>query len=568
MSRIKFRCSSCSKTLAVSESHAGKVATCPQCGTKLRIPELPASGLSPSASSQPPAEPRRPEPPPNPFREDDYDELEEMDSYEGSDSDAGFDDDMGFGPVPDVDSHRGSGGRRESSRAAGRRAGQGTGQASASRSAGPSADTFGKSVVGAIVACMVAAFFCVVWLVVVAVSDMELGILAWGMGAAVGLVGGVIARNPSGLYCGLITCIAVMGVLAAKGVMLALISLATFGVDMIADMQMAMSPRQQQLNHAMADQMLADNQFEGVEKEYAELYVSSFYSGSDDLYDEMSDEMLEVSEQVDQRVQDALSQKTSEEEEQLLAAARGRHPEWIENNDHYLAMLNLLINEEGTLSEELSAQARNELAMLGDDWDSEYYSSIEYDERERRSAELRKLAAERLVGMSDADRDQAVRDLLKQYPAWRPFEDAYSAMVEKLHHEGTLTGPLAEHAEATVAYDMTPDYPDYFEEVSEEDQETRDEELQTLVNERLVTMNAEDREALIADSKSRYPDWYTGDGLFPVEDGMQDALEEMGTDGTFWGNFKVVFGPLDILWLVLCAASAFGTAQKFGVAEA
>lgn len=580
MSKIKFRCSGCSKTLSVSLAHAGKVATCPQCGVNLKIPQVATESAAPKTPAvEKPSKSAPPEPPRNPYREDDYDELDDVDSYDDYDEfedPAADDDDMGFGPVPGIDSDSGYDDLTESS-SAGTARGQRTrgvkGVAGRSQTGGRQAAKrrdSGKSVVGAIVASMVAAFFCVVWLVVVAVTGRELGILAWGMGGAVGLVAGVIARNPSPLYCSIITCIAVMGVLAAKGLMLAFLSLMTFGVSMIEEMEMAFSPRQQKLDHAMADEMLENGQFDGLEKDYAEAWGQSYYSGDEDADDEMSEEVRGVAEQVQQKIRDELSQKSPEEEEQLLQAARDRHPEWIEDENHYLAMLHAMLQEEGTLTDELAAQARSELQLLDGDWDEEYSTAVDYEEQSRRAAQLRKMAAERLVGMTDDEKDQAIREALKEHPSWRPYMYAYTAMIEKLHNEGELTGDLAEHAKETVALQMTPDeYPDYFDEVSYEEQQARDSELEVIVSERLATLDTSAREALIEDAKTRYPDWYTGEGLFSGGDTeMQEALDEIGTDGTLWGNFLAVFSLFDVLWLFLCASTAYATTQKCGVVEA
>jgi hypothetical protein len=358
-----------------------------------------------------------------------------------------------------------------------------------------------------------------------------------------------------------------MSVLAAKGIMVALIMAMSWGANILVDLA-DMSPERQKLLHATADQMLADGKFEGLEKEYAELYVSSFFSGDGDLYGEMTEEMFEISDDFDAKIREELKTKTPEQEQQLLADARSRHPDWIEDHNHYLAAVDELLSEEGALSEELAAHAKSELASLDNSWDEEYYESVAPAEIAKRRTELRKMAAERIQGKSQAERDDSVRKTLEKHPSWLAYPDAYTAMVEKMHHEGAFSGTLAEHAKATYEMEFTEEYPDYFENISEVDSEARDKELRTAVNEKLLTMDDAARKALIAETKARNPDWYGGE--MTSEDAqkeMEEALNEIGSDGTFLGSLGAVFSPIDFLWLFLGATTAFGTAHKYGTNE-
>lgn len=78
MERITFRCSNCSKALAIDARHAGKQVACPGCSTQLTIPNesatAPIEATSPTEET-PPAVPKNPfavdtseqaAPPPNP----------------------------------------------------------------------------------------------------------------------------------------------------------------------------------------------------------------------------------------------------------------------------------------------------------------------------------------------------------------------------------------------------------------------------------------------------------------------------------------------------------------------
>ncbi len=527
MERIQFRCPNCSKALAIDSQHAGKQVACPDCGTHLAIPAASAAtsnpvGNVPPASTQPVA-------PPNPFAIDSP--VAAPNAPAQSPYAATF-------PPADASPSGGNADTR----------------------ATPS---MGKSIGGLLVAAVVAGVFSVVWLIVAAISGYELGILAWAMGGAVGLVAGAIGRNPSPVYCGLAATIAVMSVLAAKGIMVLALMALSWGADFAMELA-DFSPEQEKFLAVTADQMLVDGEFKGMEKQYAEAYVASYFSGGD-VYDVMTDEMYDVSEQVDLRVETQLGLKTPEEKEQLCAAARERHPEWIEDYNHYLAIVDEMQSEEGTLSAELAAHAKYELAAMDYSWDDEYYDSVSADELTSRQQELRKMAAERIKDMDEPQLDQAVRDALERHLEWNPYPDAHNALLEKMHGEGVFSGPLAEHAKATIEYEMTADYPDYFDEVDDDDFQKRDEEVRGKVNEKLLSMDIAARDSLVEDAMSRYPDWQrVSMTAEEAQQEMDQVMEELGTDGTLRGNFLAVFSVFDLLWLFLGATTAFGTAMKYG----
>ncbi len=107
--------------------------------------------------------------------------------------------------------------------------------------------------------------------------------------------------------------------------------------------------------------------------------------------------------------------------------------------------------------------------------------------------------------------------------------------------------------------------PDFSENTDFDLQNKRNDELAVSVNEQLATMSADQRMALIKDVKSRFPKWSSVLGLADANiEELDKALKDTGSDGTFWGSFKMVFRWFDILRLFLGDSTAFGVAYRQG----
>jgi hypothetical protein len=260
-----------------------------------------------------------------------------------------------------------------------------------------------------------------------------------------------------------------------------------------------------------------------------------------------------------------LDTMSGEAREQLIVDARARHPEWIEDQNHYYAAIHQLSTEPGTLDEALSAHAKNELQQISGESDPSYSRSIAPIESQKRSSQLRALAAKHLANLDENQRDQAVRDTLKSYPKWNPFPDAASAIVEQMVLKGELEGDVAKHAQTQVDATFKHEYEGYDEETPYNETQNRESELRKKISEKLVGLDPAGRDEVIQDSKSRYPDWFVQDESFEEEHAELEAeMAKTGSDGTFWGSLKAVFGFLDILWLFLGASTAFGVTRKYG----
>ena len=398
---------------------------------------------------------------------------------------------------------------------------------------------------------------------------MELGILAWGLGGAIGLTAGLIGRNPSVLYCGSTAAIAMASVLLAKVVMASFLMLAGFGMNLMQDIADFSPDREKQL-HALADEWSHQGELDFEQQEYADRYIQAYYSQQPELlYKDIDAETdHQTSTEFQSSLRSRLDEMTPEQTEQLLADAKERHPEWIEDQDHYYAMLNQLLTPPAELDEGLSAHAQYQLHQVNRDSDQNYLQSIAPNEVKKRSTRLRELAAERLVGLDDKARDQAVRETMSQYPKWNPYPDAAVAMMEKMVREGGFDDKVAERAKAKVAEELEGDYSDFSDNTSYEMIQQLNGEIQSAVSRRLVDLDPDARQILIQETQARYPDWY-GEHMTAEQQHarMKEAMAEIGTDGTFWGSLKAVFGLIDFLWLFLGASTAFGTAKKYGEAE-
>ncbi|TWT82442.1 hypothetical protein CA13_39050 [Planctomycetes bacterium CA13] len=556
--KIQFPCIHCQKTLAVAAQHAGKTIACPGCKEKMQVP-----------STQPPLLHPTPQSHRTPRSDDSLGPKRSLSErsvtpnhFAGPPSTGdlvGSDNLPPTSPSPQLSSSSTANVASGGSSQPDVPRSQATDLQTASTTGSPSA---GRSVAGLVVASIVAMVCTAVWLLVVAFSGYELGILAWGIGGVIGLVAGAIGRNPSPVYCGLAAGIAGMSFVGAKLIMATAIMLLSVGADFMETFA-NFTPEAMKQSHAMADQMLVDGEFEGAEKEYANYYVTTYFSDTDD--EELSEGAYQVSEQVEERIQSELEPKTPTEREQLIAAARERHPEWIEDNNLYLAVVDQMLNDSKSLGDDLAAQAKSELASLDGSWDEAYYESNAPEELSRRRAELRKQAAQQIRSMSELERDQAICATLGRYPEWDPFPNAKTAMMEKMANEGKFAGGLSEHALATLESELNDEYSDYFETVSDEEYDQREVQLQQAVGKELALMDQASREALVADTRGRHPDWLGQEiDAELAQQELEEAMDELGTDGSFLGSIQAVCGLFDLLWLFLGASTAFSTAAKFG----
>lgn len=434
--------------------------------------------------------------------------------------------------------------------------------------------SLGRSVGGLFAAAGVAFVAMIVWLIIAGVTGYELGVLAWGMGGVIGLAAGLIARNPSPVYCGSVAGLALLSVVGAKIVMAGMLMLAGMTMNFAANMAGQFDPEVNKTYHAALDQQLADGTLTGDEKAFAEDQINQFFDGN---YDgELTEEQYEVGEALKEKVHAEVAELDDAGREALLVAARRRHPEWIEDNNHYLAVVDDMVAG-GRLEGELADQGRFATSSLDGKYDSEYTMNLAPAERSRRDEAVRKAATAELAALDTAARDAKVREAMARHPAWNPYPDATLAMISRMQSEGGFDAAMSDVAARRIRDEMDQEWGETDFELpdgEEIDYEARQEEnrsMQAVVNEQLRELDAEARRELIAEARTDHPNWIPASASAEERlEAMKAVLtdgEDINLDGTFIGGLKAVCSPLDALWLILCGSTAFTVARKQGTPD-
>jgi DNA-directed RNA polymerase subunit RPC12/RpoP len=562
--KIQFACSHCGSTLAVPVVYVGKKAKCPVCSSPIMVPASGTGGQEGVAGPEPASD--TPWSSAAPATQDAassarpsnslFDELDSLGAASGQ-------------PLPPASASRDRM-RADATTASGGGLGY---QADA-----PATTSTGRSIAGLAAAMGVGLAAMIVWLVLAAMSGYELGILAWGIGALIGLVSGVIARNPSPAFCAMVAVIAMGAILSAKLVMaLAIVAIHFFSTKME---EFVLPPVYDKYSHAYVDQVLADNYFVGDQKRFAIELNADYFEPRDEEDLEAQEEgeaaktLTEVQQEIDDQlrrefyrlVRQRVDNATDEEKATWLANAHQRHPAWIEDHSHYQAAVIELMAQPGQLDADLTAHAQYSLSFLnndGSDYDEAYSENITPAEYNRRDGALNLKCAEFLRTKSPAEIESLLRQGLQKYPAFAPYPEAFTATLDKMVLDGSLDPALQAHAKLYLDTELGPE-----EEMAYYDAErtpefvATDTAMRQAVNASLATMDEAARKAAVRETGARHPTWYavTEDTELPD---MAEMKKDLG-DGTFVGSLKMVFGVYDLLWLFLGATTAYGTAMRRG----
>ncbi len=562
--KIQFACSHCGSTLAVPAEYAGKKAKCPVCGSPITVPATGTGGNEAFAAAAPASD--------TPWSSAAIGSQEMPSSVTPNESPFGEHDSFGAASGKPLSAATPP---RERSPFGDLAPGEG---GSASPTDPPRATSVGRSIAGLAAAMGIGLAAMIVWLVLAAMSGYELGILAWGIGALIGTVAGVIARNPSPAFCAIVAVVAMGAILSAKLVMtLAIMAAHFFSTQMD---EFVLPPVYDKYSHAYVDQVLADNYFVGDQKRFAIELNADYFEPQDaeDLEAQEEGEAAKTLTEVQQEMEDQLRREfyrlvrqrvdnaTDEEKAIWLANAHERHPAWIEEYSHYQIAVMELVASPDQLDPELTAHAQYVLSYLSDvesENDAEYSDNITPAEFNRRDRQLRLKCAEYLRGKSAADIDALLRKALRKCPNFNPFPEAFTATLDKMLTDGKLNPELQAHATLFINTETGPDEEmAYYDAPRTPEFVATDTAMRQAVNERLANMDEAARLAAITATKALHPSWYAGEEEVILPD-VAEAKRELG-DGTFVGTLKMVFGVYDLLWLFLGATTAYGTAMRRG----
>ena len=550
---IKLRCRNCHKKTGVPEKYAGRAIKCPGCETRLDVPHSTESdaipegtvdlaGLAAMEAAAPPSERRT--------AATDAPRCPSCAALLSADA---------VLCVACGHSLKGSGRKLETR----------VSSVESDVTKNRSDHSLARSAVGLIVASIVAGVFCLLWLVVTVFTGKEFGLLAWGLGALIGLVAGVIGRNPSPVYCGLAATLAGGTIIGAKAAIAAVVFFAALGVNMFADLA-NYNPEEQKKHYAVMDQMLADASFTGNQEAASRTMVKNYFAPASGygLNDESTDldweTLRENQEKVNEAVTEHLATLTPSDLEQILDQTRDRHPEWIEDPMLYLAVVDEM-RTGGALEGPLAEYARHAVVLTPTDntGNQAYFREISEAERLRRESELRALAAAHIRGLSDAERKDALRAAAIRNPAWISDNDGYHAVLSAMVIEKAFDGDQAEAAEAFVSQTMDMEWQQpFFDGMKYEKQIELSNQIAAKVNPRLMAMSAAERDQAIATAKTDHPAWNNPFGIGGDADGLRAALDEFGNTDSYASTFRGTLGGFDILWLLLAVSSAFSLARK------
>lgn len=435
--------------------------------------------------------------------------------------------------------------------------------------------SFGRSFLGLVAATFVGGLCAVAWLAVMILLQLEIGILAWGIGVLIGLVAGSIAKNPSVIYCSLVACVAGFSILASKFVMVAILMITSLGVSLFEEFQNLFASNK--FEHAYVDQQLADNNYQGDKIKLAEEFNRNYFEESNAPkfvingqeiggLNSDADAMGQPMSEFRKEVRMAIANASKEQKETWVNNARKRHPEWIVDPSYATAAKILLLSEPGKLDEDLSKQASHEVRIAdyllhSTDASDGYLVNTPNETLELRSDTLKTLVRAKLKDLDLEGLKNLAKEAAGKDCSFVPDETAFIVIVDELLNNGELPAELRSHASSRVKSVTSSDFSsDVFSRLGSREFVEQELKLREIVTPIWVASTSEEIDQKIADSKIRHAGWdpdFTNSNWTPSE----EFKEEIG-DGSFIGSVKKVFTVSDLFWLLLGFVSAFGTARS------
>lgn len=536
--KIHFPCPYCSTQLAVSSEYAGQQAKCPGCGAVVSVPVA-----------------------------DEESDTDELGASEELQQTAPY-----FAPLSRRNEQENPTKPASSEFPNNDYADQ---RPSQSSNASTPQSSFGRSFLGLVAATFVGGLCAVAWLAVIILFQVEFGILAWGIGALIGLVAGSIAKNPSVVYCSMVACVAGFSILASKFIMVAFLMIASLGVSFVEEIQNLVVSNKYE--HAYVDQQLADNNFQGEKITLAETFNRGYFEDSDapnlvingreiDGLNSAPESIGVSMSEFRKEVRLAMANATKEQKEIWIDNARKRHPDWIVDPSYATAAKILLLSEPGKLDDHLAKQAAYEVRMAdyllhSSDSSDTYLGNTPSEVIDLRSDTLKTLVRAKLKDIDSQGLKNLAKEAVAKDQTFVPDETAFIVIVDELMSKGELPAELRSHASIRVrSVTQSDSSGDFFTKLGSDEFVEKEIKLREIVNPIYIASTTEEIDQKIADSKIRHAGW-DPDSTNPGWIASDELKDEIG-DGSFIGSVQKVFSVSDLFWLFLGFVSAFGTARS------
>ena len=431
--------------------------------------------------------------------------------------------------------------------------------------------TTGRSVGAWIAAVGVGMFFALIWGVIASFTGVVGQMFAWAIGAIVGCIAGLIARNPSIPFCLATTAGALLAMLFGRLVSAWVIMIAVSGMSSIQQFGNSFIP-DTGVTIGVMEEMVNNGELEAEEKDVAEMKVEAFFSNQEihaiDGYDVTSDEAeLEL----DRKVRAAVKEMTDEQKQAMLEKVRTEHPEWMEHDWHFEAVVDSMIQANEIEDAGLLEHAHSKMAAIEGDYDKDYFTNTTESQMDEREEKLREMVMEKYVAMDEQQRLDAIKQARLNHLKWAPVNHEYLAMLDAMYETDDIPAELKGTAKSTINLELKRSYDDSYDFEDEnfdfEKMQKMQHELKAVVNEELLKLEQDEIDKMVTATKKKYPYWTpvtTFEGFEGFADGLDDTIASFGSDGTFWGSLKTRFKMLDFVWLTLGMISAFAIVFTLG----
>ncbi len=427
----------------------------------------------------------------------------------------------------------------------------------------------------------------ILWIAITIYTGREFGLLAWAIGGLVGVVAGSIAKNPSVVFCSVVAGIAALSILSAKLIIAAGLYIVSQGLTFAKNLD-AVALEEEKYAAAIKDEMLTSGGFTEEERPLVVEQVNDFFLNGMDMgealasmidpddvitFDPTKDvpdgdanrnwtDDLRLTASINAKVASRLEAMGPAEKKAVLERAMAKYPNWFEWHHEYAAIIHHLSTSGALTDEAVRTYAQKEIELISGKFDEQYYENTSGEEMSRLEDELRKLAAEKRKSLDAKAMDDMVIESLKQQPNWVGHPDEHVAVMELIQRENGFPADLQAYVRDSLSLEFGTLEGDSMQDTMDvEAIEKMDGRIAEIVNGRLVGMDLEQRQKLVADLNRRIPTWKDRLGMDPD---FKKVEQEVGLNLTFVGALGKVFQWTDALWVFLGVSTAYGAAYRRG----